>query len=94
MLAARHWSPGVSWAVGRQCTVTCLRADTLELLRTGLDEMKCDVDGLRLGTVVMEETEVDGATQMDCTPESFDRQRDYIIGGWLAGWLVPPCPNR
>lgn len=23
VLAAGHWSPGVSWAVGRRCTVTC-----------------------------------------------------------------------
>ena len=43
VLAARHWSPGVSWAVGRQCTVTCYHSRYLWITssRPRWDEERC-----------------------------------------------------
>lgn len=66
VLAASHWSPGVSWAVGRRCTVTCcFAADTLELLRVGLDRMRCDVDGAWSVMVMMRLGEVESLNRSE-----------------------------
>lgn len=76
VLAAGHWSPGVSWAVGRQCTVTRCHSRYLGITssRPVWDEERCwwavvdgGGDGGRSG----------GVSKTKCTRGRW--QYDYLI---------------